>query len=63
VRRVSDLMEQGSNLVQFANDIRFENPANEDAYYYVVAKDFEWSFVDLYASIDKGDDKQFILDV
>jgi len=56
-------MEQGSNLVQFANDIRFENPANEDAYYYVVAKDFEWSFVDLYASIDKGDDKQFILDV
>ena len=56
-------MERGGNLVVFANDIRFVNPAGENAYYYVVAKDFQWSFVDLYAFIDKGDDKHYVLDV
>jgi len=43
--RQIDLMEGGSNLVTFNNDIIFENPGKEPYYFYTVAKDFEWSFL------------------
>jgi hypothetical protein len=40
-------MEAGSNLVTFNTDVSFENPGKEPYYYYTVAKDFEWSFLNL----------------
>ena len=47
VIRSIDLMEAGSNLVTFNTDLTFQNPGKEPYYYYTVAKDFEWSFLDL----------------
>lgn len=47
VVRSINLMEAGSNLVTFNTDLSFVNPENEPYYYYTVAKDFEWSFLNL----------------
>jgi hypothetical protein len=44
-------MEIGSNVNIFHNDITFDNPQKESAYYYAIPKDFEWSFVALHATI------------
>jgi hypothetical protein len=49
VERSIDLMEQGSSLVTFLNEIEFANPNGESDYYYAIAKDFEWSFVALHS--------------
>jgi hypothetical protein len=40
VTRTVDLMEAGSNLIIFNNDIQFENPTKDSHYYYTIAKDF-----------------------
>ena len=40
VTRTVDLMEAGSNLIIFNNDIQFENPTQDSHYYYTIAKDF-----------------------
>ena len=47
VKRQVDLAEQGSSLVIFNNEITFTRDAEDEYYYYCVAKDYAWSFVAL----------------
>jgi hypothetical protein len=49
-------MEAGSNLNVFHSEITFENPNNENSYYYAIAKDYEWSFVALHATVKNNDE-------
>ena len=53
-------MEAGSNLVTFNTDLTFQNPGKEPYYYYTVAKDFEWSFLDLQVLTQKQGDLHII---
>jgi len=61
--RTVDLMEQGSNLITFQSTIQFLNDANENFYYYAIAKDFEKNFVALQAYVEhpKDADRAFYL--
>jgi hypothetical protein len=45
--RAVKLDTPGSNLVIFNNEIHFVRDPQDNDYYYVVAKDYEWSFVAL----------------
>ena len=47
VTRTTKLDKPGSNIVMFENSIKFVKDASDTNYYYTVAKDYEWSFVDL----------------
>jgi hypothetical protein len=47
VKRQVRLNEAGSSLVTFVNDITVSKDDDDTDYYYVVAQDYMWSFVDL----------------
>jgi hypothetical protein len=58
VKRQVRLDESGSSLVTFVNDITFTKDASDKVYFYTIAEDYMWSFVDLQViTIDekKGD--------
>ena len=58
VKRQVRLDEAGSSLVTFVNDITFTKDVSDKVYFYTIAEDYMWSFVDLQAiTIDekKGD--------
>ena len=42
-----DLQQTGSNLVSFSNEVWFTKDSADEYYYYVIAKDYDWSFVAL----------------
>ena len=54
VTRSVRLDNPGSNLVMFNNEITFRRDPQDKSYYYVIAKDYEWSFVALRAFQQKA---------
>lgn len=60
VTRSVKLDTPGSNLVIFKNDISFQRGPEDSFYYYVIAKDYQWSFVALQVlqNTDAGKNRQ-----
>ena len=49
VSRKIELNKAGSSLVSFQNSIRFRKEDQDKFYFYTIAKDYEWSFVEIIA--------------
>lgn len=58
VSRTVKLDTPGSNLVIFDNEIQIKRDPQDNHYYFVIAKDYEWSFVALKVSQTNDDNKE-----